>query len=88
MPDQPIRDEIPHDRFSEEQIDNTVLGFMLYGASWPWTVEEIARELGDEANAADAILRLTRTGLVHRAGDFVLPTRTARRASALRIGTA
>jgi hypothetical protein len=88
MPDKPIPDEFTRDRFSEEEIDNTVLGFMLYGASWPWTIEEIARELGDETNAADAIRRLTRTGLLHHAGDFVLPTRTARRAHALRIGTA
>jgi hypothetical protein len=36
MPDKPIPDEFPHDCFSEEEIDNTILGYMLYGASWPW----------------------------------------------------
>jgi hypothetical protein len=87
LTDQGIQDADPQDHFSEEQIDNTVLGFMLVGASWPWSVQEIARELGDETVAIDAIIRLQRTGLVHRSGEFVFPTRTARRADELQIGT-
>lgn len=87
MQEQRIPDEEMQDGFTEEQIDNTVLSFMLCGESWPWTVDEIARELGREGNATDAVSRLTRTGLVHRAGEFVFPTRTARRANELQIGT-
>jgi hypothetical protein len=87
MPHQRIADEHPQERFSEDEIDRTVLGFMLVGQSWPWTVDEIARELGDDGNAQDAIRRLTRTGLVHRFGVVVFPTRTARRATQLHVGT-
>jgi predicted transcriptional regulator len=87
MPHQRIADEILQQPFSEEQIDNAVLGYLLYGPSWPWSVDELARELGHEGNAIDAVRRLTRTGLVHRFDEFVIPTRTARRAYELRIGT-
>jgi hypothetical protein len=87
MPHQRIPDQHPQGRFSEEEIDRTVLGFMLYGQTWPWTVDEIARELGDDGNAEDAIRRLTRTGLLHHFGAVVFPTRTARRATQLHLGT-
>ncbi len=69
MQDQRIPDEDMQDGFTEEQIDNIVLGFMLCGDSWPWTVDEIARELGGEGEAIDAVARLTRTGLLHQAGS-------------------
>jgi hypothetical protein len=72
---------------SEEQIDGTVLDFMLCGSDHPWSVDEIARELGNEPDAHDAVARLTGTGLVHRLNEFVFPTRTARRAEALHIGS-
>jgi hypothetical protein len=88
MQQERMADEHPKERFSEEQIDNAVLGFMLYGESWPWTVDEIVRELGNEGNAVDAVRRLTRMGLLHQFGAVVFPTRTARRAMQLRVGTA
>jgi hypothetical protein len=75
------------DRFPEEQIDNIVLSFMLNEDGWPWSEDEVARELGDDADATDAIRRLTAHGLLHRFGEFVFPTRTARRAAELAIGT-
>jgi len=87
MPDKRIPDVDPQDCFTEEQIDNAVLGYLLYGPSWPWSIDELGRELGHESNAIDAVRRLTRTGLVHRVDEFVFPTRTARRAYELRIGT-
>jgi hypothetical protein len=73
---------------SEDEIDNTVISFMLDGESWPWSLEEIARELGDGPDAEDAVARLAGTGLVHRLGDLVFPTRSLRRANELRLGTA
>jgi hypothetical protein len=75
MPDKRIPDETPQRPFSEAQIDNAVLGYLLYGPSWPWSVDELARELGHEGNAIDSVRRLTRTGLVHRFDEFVIPTR-------------
>jgi hypothetical protein len=87
MPDQRIQDEEGEQRLSEEHIDNVVLDFMLGDDSWPWSVDEIVREFGDRIDALDAVGRLQRTGLLHRSGEFVFPTRSARRAAELQIGT-
>jgi hypothetical protein len=84
---QRIRDEDSEDRVTEEQTDGLVLEFLLCNGSWPWTVSELARELGDDLNAIDAVARLTGTGLAHRCGDLVFPTRAARRAAQLQIGS-
>jgi hypothetical protein len=70
---------------SDDEIDNTVIGLVLDGGAWPWSLEEIASELGDKADAEDAVARLAGAGLVHRIGDFAFPTRSLRRASELRI---
>lgn len=43
----------------------------------PWSVDEIARELGERHNATDALSRLYGTGLIHRMGEFVWATRAA-----------
>ncbi|MHB8243122.1 MAG: hypothetical protein ACYDHN_14175 [Solirubrobacteraceae bacterium] len=67
-------------RLSDEHIDCEVLHFMLAEPGWPWTVDEIARELQHDTNAIDAVRRLIAAGLLHSFGDFVFPTRTARRA--------
>jgi predicted transcriptional regulator len=82
-----IAGEDPGGGISEEHTDSVVLDFMLCGPSWPWSVEEISRELGQRTNAEDAVSRLTETGLLHRFGEFVFPTRTARRARDMEIGT-
>jgi len=88
MPDKRIQDEDQRPCFSEEQRENDVLACLLIGQVCPWSVEEISREIGDRIEAVDAINRLERTGMVHRLGEFVFPTRTARRAAELEIGTA
>lgn len=72
-------------RLSADEIDNTVVSFVLDGDSLPWSLDEIARELGNKADAEDAVARLAGVGLVHRIGDFAFPTRSLRRASELRI---
>ncbi len=77
-----------------ERMDNTereVL-FLLYRDPFPWTVEELGRELGDLGNASDAVTSLTAAGLLHRfpavarggaGSEFVIPTRAARRSDEL-----
>lgn len=89
MPDQSTPREALHDPCeAEHHTDSTIMSLMLTEASsWPWSVEEIGRELGDPLEATDAIRRLTDHGLVHRFGDFIFPTRTARRAAEIEIGT-
>jgi predicted transcriptional regulator len=49
----------------------------------PWSVPELAREIGCDASTAEAVVRLHATGLVHRCGVFVFATRAARRFCAL-----
>jgi hypothetical protein len=87
MQQQSIPDERRGTGLSEDEIDNTVVSFLLDKPSWPWSLEEIARELGDRPDAEDAVARLTGTGLVHRIGDFAFPTRSLQRASELRLDT-
>lgn len=87
MQEQRIQDERSATGRSDDEIDNTVIGFVLDSGSWPWSLEEIARELGDKADAEDAIARLAGAGLIHRLGDFAFPSRSLRRANELRIGT-
>ena len=72
---------------SEERLDNLVLGLTLDGPTWLWGVDEIAREIGDPVGAQDAVARLTAAGLVHRIGEFVFATRSARRAGEIAVGT-
>ena len=81
MPDKRIADGP-----TDDQIDAAVLHCLLWNG-WLWSLPELAREMGDEPNTIDAIGRLTRSGLVHRLGEFVFPTRSARRANDLQIGT-
>ncbi len=49
----------------------------------PWAEEELARDFGDELTVTDSLARLRGTGLVHRHGGFVFPTRAARCAAQL-----
>jgi predicted transcriptional regulator len=71
------------DRFSEAQRERAVLELMLDDC-YPWTVDEIVSEIsGERIDAADALARLEGSGLVHRLGEFVFPTRAARRADAI-----
>jgi hypothetical protein len=87
MPTHRIDSEQPVDNVSEEDRDDCVLSLMLVGASWPWTVDEIACELDRPIGATDSVDRLSRAGLLHRFGPFVFPTRAARRAEEIGAGT-
>jgi hypothetical protein len=87
MQSQRIQDREISVAASDDQRDKAVLMLLSGGAGYPWTVQEIAREMQAPLEAEDAIRRLTETGLVHRFEDFVFPTRTARRAGELEVGT-
>jgi hypothetical protein len=87
MQDQRIEDDAPEDPVSEELRDNGVLNlFFCDPTSYPWTVDEIGREIENRLAAEDSVRRLTEAGLLHRAGEFVFPTRAARRADQLGVG--
>jgi hypothetical protein len=87
MQSQRIQDREVSVAATDDQRDKAVLTLISGGPGYPWTIQEIARELQAPLAAEDAIRRLTETGLVHRFEDFVFPTRTARRASELEVGT-
>jgi hypothetical protein len=86
-------EETPGERM--DRRERLVL-YMLFRDPFPWTVEEMGRELGDHGHAVDAIAALATDGLVHRFEaaalpgkrpvEFVIPTRTARRTDELYEG--
>jgi len=88
MQDQPIRGVESLDRcFVDAETDGIVIG-LLFGESWPWSVEELAREFNNRQRAEESVRRLAESGLAHRFGDFVFPTRAARRAVEIDLGAA
>jgi hypothetical protein len=88
MHDQRIEDDAPEDRLSEELRDNGVLNLMFCDSlSYPWSMDEFAREIGNRLAVEDSVRRLAETGLVHRLGEYIWPTRTARRANQLGVGS-
>jgi hypothetical protein len=88
MQDQPIPDHRVRASLPDEHLDSEVLHLMLHDHPSPWSLPELALELGDEGTAVDAVGRLVASGLVHRLGGYAFPTRTARRAFELQLGTA
>jgi hypothetical protein len=71
--------------YDPEQVDSAILGLLVDpGASRPWSVEEVAREIGDPVATADGLARLTAAGLTHRIAEgFVWASRAALYAEAL-----
>ena len=80
--------EIPEDQGPGERLDGNekAVLIMLLEDRLPWTLDELGRELRGRGEAADAVSALAGAGLVHRHGDFVFPTRAARRADDLYDG--
>jgi len=86
MPDQRTDDDHDKPGLSETRIDKCVLTAMLSEPSWPWTVDEVGREIQNQVAAADCVARLFRAGLVHRNDEFVWPTRAACHADEIGLG--
>ena len=85
MHDQRSEDEDSEGRLGENADEKAVLELLLCDAV-PWTVEEIVREVScTRVDAVDAVARLVAAGLLHRCGEFVFLTRTARRADEIGI---
>jgi len=79
----------PIDAVDDRDRDRNVLNLMLGDSPWPWSLDEIARELRSDIAAQDAVTRLADAGLLHRLdGGFVFPSRAARRADDLGLGDA
>jgi hypothetical protein len=63
-----------------EDVELAVLASLLEpGQPAPWSMAELALEVGCELAASKAVVRLHAAGLVHRCGGFVWPTRAASR---------
>jgi hypothetical protein len=73
----------PGERMDQRQ---RMVLYMLIQDPFPWTIDELGREFGDRGDISDAVAELVTEGLVHRFGEFVIPTRTARRADELYQG--
>jgi len=66
-----------------DSIEQAVLGLLIDHDHCMWSDDEIAREIGDRIEAADAVAALQRAGLAHRLSGFVFATRSAVRATQL-----
>jgi hypothetical protein len=77
MQDQPSR----RDPAAEiDQTEHAILWLLLLSdPPGPWSVHEIALQLGSQVAAEDAVVNLHAAGLVHRCHEFVFPTRSAAR---------
>jgi len=79
-----MRDQrIPTHPEDPDSIEQAVLALLTDHEPCLWSDDEIAREIGDRIEAADAIGALQRAGLVHRLSGFVFATRSAVRATQL-----
>jgi hypothetical protein len=69
-------------RVDDDNHDLTLLTLILDDeVSYPWSIAEIERELGNRVRTLDTIRRLQAAGLLHRTGDdYVFPSRVAIRA--------
>jgi predicted transcriptional regulator len=68
----------------QRHIDSLVLRLLLSAkARELWSVQELAKEIGDEIATADSLDRLHAVGLVHRLQGYVFATRAGARADEL-----
>jgi len=95
MQDQRIRITDSNPAQEDRDAQGAVLVHLLYLHPAQTTVEEIVREIagdpdefGDRDQIERAIRDLTRVGLLHRNGRFVVPARPAVHFDGLEIGSA
>jgi hypothetical protein len=63
-----------------DEVQFLVLALLLdVECPGPWSVDDLAREVGCEISAAEAVVRLHAAGLAHLCGGFVFATRAASR---------
>ena len=77
MQDEPTQEAVERELDRSESV--VMLLLLHAGHPWPWSMQEITRELGSELKTADAVVGLHAAGLVNRFGEFVFPTRSAAR---------
>jgi hypothetical protein len=71
-------------RLEPEAIQAAVIDLLIYEGERPWATQEIARIIGDQVAAADALRALEDDGLIHRLPDgFFIASRPATRMHAL-----
>ena len=68
---------IPDLKAEDDQMDMMVLDTIIDPCVGLWSAAEVQQTLGDSVDVVDAIARLHGLGLVHKLGEFVLPTRAA-----------
>jgi Mn-dependent DtxR family transcriptional regulator len=77
MPDQRSRADVAQ---ADDDVERVVLTLLLESRTdGPWSVRELALEIGGALPATDAIRRLHAAGLVHHCEEFVWATRAATR---------
>lgn len=55
----------------EDRVDHTIVALLVDDDSpYPWTVADLAREVGDATATEDSLARLCGAGLVHPLGQF------------------
>lgn len=76
---------MPDDTPAEIERREDAAVIVVLGAAYPalLSVDEVAREVGDQLATTDALARLRGAGLVHELGGFVWPARAAARAKEL-----
>jgi hypothetical protein len=81
MQDQPIDVDVGE---TDEQAEREVLALLLESTlPGPWSIWELGLQIGSDARAVDAVMRLHAAGLVHLCHEFVWPSRTAARSHQL-----
>jgi hypothetical protein len=65
---------------TDDDDERAVLMLLLESPTpWPWSLQELALELGSELRTTDAVARLHAAGLAHSCHEFVWATRAAAR---------
>jgi hypothetical protein len=58
-----------------ENFQRQILMLVVWAGDEWYTIEQLAKHVGDTIDALDALSALADAGLVHRQGNYVFPTR-------------